>query len=1196
MADNRTANLDPRGRAEAALATMTGADFPNEAERLLNAIGYASDRRLPDQTGDPADFLASVPATQPKDALIAAADSIRLLFQVTDAEIAASAPQVRPGEFDSGVARSFLFIAAELRGDSYSRGDYAAFTREINKRFNIPAVVLFWTAAKRLTIAFVHRRPNKRDPNRDVIGSVSLIREINPLDGNRVWIDIVAALSLDARLRWMESRKEPRNFDGLLAAWLDDLGAQELNKQFYSELFAWFELACRQAKFPATGLKTLRPEEHVIRLITRLLFIWFIKEKSLVAPELFVEGQVTPLLKDYDRDSGDSYYRAVLQNLFFATLSAEIRDAENNPRRFSKRTRNDHRNFSLWRYEEEIANPGRLQELFNKTPFINGGLFDCLDSEESTHGGGWRLDCFTDDVNQRKDYSIPNRLFFGRDGLIPIFEKYKFTLRENTPIEQDVALDPELLGKVFEKLLGAYNPETRENVRKQTGSFYTPREVVDYMVDEALAAALAENANPDDGDRQYFGERIAYLLDYADACNDARDIFTPAERRDLVRAIADIRVLDPAVGSGAFPMAILHKLTLALRRLDPNNAEWEELQKELALRRAAVAFDTPRQEERDAELKEISAVFEQYRDSDYGRKLYLVQNAIFGVDRQPVACQIAKLRFFISLAIEQESSGNPENNYGIRPLPNLETRIVAANTLLRVANLQEYLTSPAVEDLLRQLQSVRERHFHASARQAKLALRREDKRLRVLLREELENLGMQGSYASRISEWDPYDQNAYADWFDAKYTFSLEDGFDVTIGNPPYVRSETSDKLPDYREMRGQIVSGGQYQTLYEKWDLYIPFIEQSYNLLNPGGFTTLIVSDAYCHARYGKKSREFFLRNGRVLRMDFLGKIQIFEAGVRNVTYLVQKANGADNEPQRRVHNKRFGDVALLPTDAQRNLTERAFFPEDVAAPDFRAPTLPLSDICYVTYGLRPSSRPGAPDAFVTADLTTARYDDIHCKPFVEGKHLDRWLPRTNLYLEWGTDRAPHQFYAPTFPEMYEVQEKILVPRSPGANPKATYDNQNLLFTPSSVGFIRWNDLSGVRNGSINKAARYRSEGYSAGLPHREGLEENSKNFAIKFLVAVMNSAALRIHLIANRRSNIHLYPDDWKKLPIPDVAPEQQEPITALVDKILDAKAADANADTSAEERAIDRLVYALYGLADDEIAAVESSAAAP
>ena len=184
-------------------------------------------------------------------------------------------------------------------------------------------------------------------------------------------------------------------------------------------------------------------------------------------------------------------------------------------------------------------------------------------------------------------------------------------MEENTPTEQEVALDPELLGKVFENLLAAVNPETSLTARKETGSYYTPRPVVDYMVDAALAGALAA---PDGAT----AERIRCLLDYGDAFADADTLFTPQERERIIRAIAGLKALDSAVGSGAFPMSILHKLTLALRRLDPHNAQWAEIQREQARQRAAAAFSTDNRDARDAELDEISAVFERYRDSDYG--------------------------------------------------------------------------------------------------------------------------------------------------------------------------------------------------------------------------------------------------------------------------------------------------------------------------------------------------------------------------------------------------------------------------------------------------------------------------------------------------------------------------------------------------------------------------------------------------
>ena len=338
-----------------------------------------------------------------------------------------------------------------------------------------------------------------------------------------------------------------------------------------------------------------------------------------------MKTQVSPLLKDYDREAGDSYYRAVLQNLFFATLNTEIENTEGEKRGFSKERNPDHRNFSRYRYKDQMHNPDQLLELFAQTPFINGGLFDCLDSFKATRDGGYRIDCFSD-----KDYkklSIPNRLFFDKDrGLIPLLNHYKFTVEENTPIEQDVALDPELLGRVFENLLAAYNPETGATVRKQTGSYYTPRPIVDYMVEEALVAILAQQVPPTDGDAKFWDERLRYLFDYAQVFDDASEWFDDDETDGIVRAISELKILDPAVGSGAFPMGALHKLTLALRRLDPDNSRWEQLQQDRAGKRAQAAFKISNQQTREDELVEISNTFERYRDSDFGRKLYLIQN------------------------------------------------------------------------------------------------------------------------------------------------------------------------------------------------------------------------------------------------------------------------------------------------------------------------------------------------------------------------------------------------------------------------------------------------------------------------------------------------------------------------------------------------------------------------------------------
>ena len=810
---------------QSTLAAMPASDFLEATKDLLEVLGYQSGRtqKLP---GSADDFIREFPApnqnTRTEQEFREHIQSVQLIFQVTSDEIAASSQPTfdfDAASFDRGQQQSFIFFAVELKKATCARGQYAQFTREINKRLSQPTVVLFKTtdlpaehgsaqAGNLLTAAFVHRREHKRDPNRDVLGKVSLIREIDPASPHRAHLDILSELSLAECAKWMDTHNKEHNFDGLLAAWLDKLDTEELNRRFYQDLFAWFNRAVnvKEARFPTDQARTLRAEEHVIRLITRLLFVWFIKEKGLISGDLFIEAQVAGLLRDYDRNGGDSYYRTVLQNLFFATLNTEI-----DKRGFSKARQTTHRNFSLYRYKREISDPDALLALFAQTPFINGGLFDCLDSEAATRDGGYRIDCFTDNKNHSRLMSVPNRLFFDDKGLITLLNRYKFTVEENTPIEQEVALDPELLGKVFENLLAAYNPETRDTVRKQTGSYYTPRVVVDYMVDEALVATLAQHVQPADSDAEFWEERLRYLLDYADAFNDADELFEEDEAEGVVRVISEIKVLDPAVGSGAFPMGMLHKLTLALRRIDPDNKRWEALQKERARAKADAAFETRDQRERDAELLEISETFQRY-SGDFGRKLYLIQNSIFGVDIQPVACQIAKLRFFISLAIEQEADGTAADNFGIKPLPNLETRFVASDTLLSLDRPTQMSLgqTDVVNRLERKLNENRERHFHATTRRQKLECKEKDKELRGELATALKNLGLPADAAHNIAQWDPYDQNAVADWFDAEYMFGIAGGFDVVIGNPPYIQlQKDGGKLGRLYQFAGALLHEG---------------------------------------------------------------------------------------------------------------------------------------------------------------------------------------------------------------------------------------------------------------------------------------------------------------------------------------------------------------------------------------------------
>jgi len=1157
---------------------------------LLEVLGYSSARHEEDFDFDSDEFLEwaddEAPdrriAKKPREAVQQTLSRIDMVFQYTEGEFGVQADLF--GAYQASRAESFLFLAVDLADGDHPRHKLAEMTRAINRPFMMPVIVFFrYRREDRstvLTLAVIHRRAHRRDPERDVLERATLVKDIRVTNPHRAHVEILGDLALGCL------ELSAPTFDALHRAWERVLDTEKLNKRFYSELFEWFKRAVSEASFPDGA----RPEEQVIRLITRLLFVWFLKEKRLVAEDWFDERAMQAMLSDF---GGSDYYRAVLENLFFETLNRPM-----DQRGFGTRARSTvgHRMYSGQRHQGSlIRDVDRFGALMRQTPFVNGGLFDRLDDEISGDAadatdllGGADPDgtnAARHAVGGGDGPEVPDSLFFGEGGLIELLHRYKFTVEENTPVEIEVALDPELLGRVFENLLAAHNPETREQVRgdrKRTGSFYTPRNIVDYMVDQALILAIGTHVQPEDDDPVFWRERLSYLLDYEDG-EDGGELFEEADSRAIIGAISKLRVLDPAVGSGAFAMAMLQKLTLALRRLDPDNEVWRQLQKERAMDRADSAFDERERSARDEELLEISEAFSRY-SGDFGRKLYLIQNSIFGVDIQPIACSIARLRFFISLAIEQEQDESADN-LGITPLPNLDTRIVAASTLLGLSEEQRTFPGDRAHDIEERLVANRERHFHARSRPEKLDCTRRDKALRKALATELREAGFSESVATKIADWDPYDQNASADWFVPRFMFGVREGFDILIGNPPYVRAD----FPDVRhkELRERIMESGRYETLWEKWDLFVPFIERGFRLLRPGGAITYIVSDAYCHAKYAEKSQRWFLSNARIVRLDFLSRLRVFEAAVRNVVFVYQKTDGRLNRPERRVHDGSFGRTTELPTNRQGKLTPRQlFFPEDTPSKqseEYGNPTVALDRICYISVGMVANAHERlAPGEFRLADLVSDVPDERHPKRFVEGKHLARWLPNTYRWLEWGTPRAPGLFRRRTFPEMYEVDEKLIAQRSPGPDPVTCIDTDRTRFPESCVAFVPWRALSGVRNRSIKRKTRYRDEKPKRpDLPLREDLEETSSRFRIKFLLGVMNSSPARDFLLANRRSNIHLYPDDWARLPIPDCTEAEQADVARIVDAILTAKDSDIAADVRAEEKDLDRVVRNLYGI---------------
>lgn len=270
------------------------------------------------------------------------------------------------------------------------------------------------------------------------------------------------------------------------------------------------------------------------------------------------------------------------------------------------------------------------------------------------------------------------------------------------------------------------------------------------------------------------GTRLRHLFSYTTGPHP----FDERETSALIEAIDHLKLLDPACGSGAFPMGALHKLVFILHKLDPDNARWKAKQ-------IAKANEIPDTTVREKVVKDIEESFNR-NELDYGRKLYLIENCIYGVDIQPIAVQIAKLRAFIALIVDERVDDKRENR-GIRPLPNLETKFVAANTLIGIEKpAQMLIRNPAIEKKEKELGEVRRNLFTARTRETKEKYRKRDAALRKEIGDLLKHDGWRASTANQLAAWDPYDQNTHAEFFDAEWMFGVTDGFNVVIGNPPY--------------------------------------------------------------------------------------------------------------------------------------------------------------------------------------------------------------------------------------------------------------------------------------------------------------------------------------------------------------------------------------------------------------------------
>jgi len=691
-----------------------------------------------------------------------------------------------------------------------------------------------------------------------------------------------------------------------------------VNEKFYAEIANSFTLLLQH--LTSIGKDQEQSKLFASRLLGRLLFCWFLRKKGIIDESMgYFNATGT--------DAAD-YYRSNLERLFFLTLNTPIEERDE--------LNKQHQKLPLHLpSEEQQAN---LFKIDDRTPYLNGGLFE-------PHENDW----FKDDT-----LTFPAGFF---TNLYNHFEEFNFTTDESSPEYEQIAIDPEMLGRVFESLLATQIDETGQQARKAKGAYYTPREIVSYMCKESLRNYLYSAT----GDKEDVKASIDSLLDIPDSewaqskSNNLRDKVKDY-RTQIIDALDAVTVLDPACGSGAFPMGMLQLNLRTYERLESR-------------------FDP------------------------YKTKLEIIQNNIFGIDIEPMAVEIARLRAWLSLIVDEEDSRDVE------PLPNLDFKFVCANSLVPLDDdSQKDLF--AKDDLHTDLKELRAKYYRATSKKSKSQLH--EKYYKLTQPELLDNLE-KSNRTRQLKSFDPFKNSHPADFFDADQMFGLND-VDIVIGNPPYVRQEKFTSIkPGLKENYLEIFNG--------RADLFTYFIVAGFRFLKTNGVFCFITSNKFFVRGYGKNIRRFLLNRTELINVINFGELPVFQASVdsaillaRNslpkdstVLHYVQMKNAYDITDVRKFFNKNSSTIEQNSLGCEEWSLES---PKKISLlRKIQANQLTLGH--YFNGKIFAGIKTGYDDAFViNEDQKRDLIRKTHCadkiiKPWLRGKDVRKWhADFKNLYI----------------------------------------------------------------------------------------------------------------------------------------------------------------------------------------------------
>lgn len=782
----------------------------------------------------------------------------------------------------------------------------------------------------------------------------------------------------------------------------------------------------------------------------------------------------------------------------------------------------------------ERKTDGYFDKLGCRIPFLNGGLF------EPISGYNW----------QETDIVLDNDIFSNKDedGILDVFDRYNFTVREDEPLEKEIAVDPEMLGKVFENLL-----EIKD--RKSKGAFYTPREIVHYMCQQSLIQYLNTKM-----DGKVDISDIEFLVRYGDVYSELQDkvsdiksyetklpeqlVHIKPYAEQIDNALAAVKVFDPAIGSGAFPVGMMHEI----------------------IRTRQTLLDS-------------GFIKADRKHTIYEYKRQIIRDSIYGVDIEESAVEIAKLRLWLSLVVDEDNTTN------IKPLPNLDYKIVCGNSLKDVHNL-----------------------FGESIR----------KELENLQAKQFDSFGTEKSrYTRQINNI--YTQIFNKDEFDFRLYFPKvfdNGGFDIVIANPPYIGEKDNKKI--FEEARRYSIGKSFY---IGKMDYFYFFFHLALNIVKEFGIVSFITTNYYVTAAGAKKLRTDFKSRASLLYMINFNELKIFESakGQHNMITILKRGANVDaicnicvtsckgtanaqllqnilyGKNTATIYSKCSQDVLydgdnnyIRLQQNNGNKNTNSILNKIKLGSDY------LGSVCNVNTGLFTA----CDKVFVidndSVSNTLPNLTELETnllKPFYKNSDISKYKTETknSKIVIYHHEKAKYELIEiPNLMNYFSLYRDVLENRKDnslkGALKRGRWDVMSL---PKTALDFCGAKIVAPQRSKLNTFGYNENPWYASADVYF--ITAAKPGWNLKYILSLLNSKLYYFWLYykgKRKGDTLELYQKPLSEVPIKHT--ENQEEYIKLVDTIISKKQANENTDT--EEEQLNQMIYKLYDLTPEEIAEVE------